>query len=299
MKRLILVVVGLAAGFAAGSWTPLGEMALDGSRALVAKSERLSALLGTDRNDAPSVEALSPLDLKIQSMAVAVTPAEETLDRWQALTTPLLEKTKPLLKGRDPRLAAFSDDQSNELAILIAAIEEENRHIQQMLYASDAGVPETHLLRSIYESNGQSIALFQFFIALNNNTVAPADLAMLAINLDAQRRKINEATFMGRTVTTALRQAINLAPATTEHESNQKALALDFIDSYEVSYTVEDTLAERIADFPAILSRGMQGEDISAEMSAWDLDTQKLINDRGLLRIYRHNLAARMQGVTS
>ena len=81
----------------------------------------------------------------------------------------------------------------------------------------------------------------------------------------------------------------------SDHEANQKALALEILDSYDVSFDVEDTLAERVTDYPIIMMQALSGGEWMTEAQAWDMDAQKLLNDRMLLRQYRHNLAVRLQ----
>lgn len=299
MKRLLLVMTGLFVGFAAGSWTPLGEMAVDGGKTLIAKSDRLSALLGIEENAAPTVGTLSPLDLEAQGLALAINPAIDNTDRWQQVTLFLTSKLTTGNAAKEEKFAQASADEIAQLQLVIAAIEDENRKVLVELSTADANMPETHFMRSYYESNNQWLALFRFMIATNDVPVTQTDLALLAMTLDGHRQKLNEATFMGRMVTAAHRQSVEAMTAGTDIDANQKAIVLDMLDSYNLSFDVEDTLAKRISDFPGYMMLALSGVDITAQANAWDTDTQKLLNDRMLLQQYRQTLAIRLQTQTS
>ena len=299
MKRLLMVVMGLLVGFTAGSWTPLGEMAVEGGKTLIAKSDRLSALLGIGNDAAPTIGTLSPLELEAQGLALAINPVIDNSERWQLVSEFLSFKLTGGNAAKDEQIAEAPDEFISQIQMVTSGIEAENQQILAALATADASMPNTHFLRSLYGSNNQWLVFFRYLVATNKTQPSQTDLAVLAMTLDGHRQTLNEATFLGRMVTQAHRQRVDAMNAGTDMDANQKAIVLDMLDSFSLSFDVEDTLAKRVADFPGIIVMALGGTDISEIAQSWDLDTQKLMNDRLLLQQYRQTLAIRLQTQTS
>lgn len=300
MRRILIIAVGLMVGFAAGSWTPLGGLAVDNAKALVAKSEGLSALVGLgNTSKRPSISTLSPVQMELNSLALSLAEVKFDTKGWPDISALMRAKAVPsdLTNGSRKKgdLYQLTPSAIAQIQFVIGAIEEENRMIQRELVGADQSFPETHFLRAVYESNVQMIHFLRFTVTTNNVGIDESDVAMLSLRMDDQKRRIMEATFLGRRTVKAHRSATDALTPTNETETNQRALAFDILDSYDVSFNVEDALAERLSDFPVILMAAMSGINVEGQLMAWDQDLQRLANDRMILQQYRHNLMMEFQ----
>lgn len=305
-KRALLISTGVLVGFAAGSWTPLGEMgSLGNITGLALKSDHLSTLVGSkpksetaaqDRTDfepwLSKIEQLhnSALSTKTQNAMIAVLTGFLTSDN--AKTEMGVASLAAALNGQGlGQNALFADSPNAEIGGVISAIEAENQQIALYLLAQSPENPEYHLTRSLYESNNQWLSVLRFMVQKNNGTLSPASIAAVTPTLEGLRQKVEESTYLGRQlVLSTMQELVALETATAEDEAF-KGLLISFTETYDTSYEIEEMLASLVTDYPQLVAQSLSGHDMSDEIANWDMQTLQLVTERIQLKDYRLDLA--------
>jgi hypothetical protein len=307
VKRVLLVSVGLVAGFAAGSWTPLGELgSLANVTSLAMKSERLSAFVGTpDSKIASSHEVRTEFQPFVGRLRQFRSSAL-SLDTQTAMITILSEalagedRASLLEQGANTsdfgHNAIFADSPNAEITVVISAIEAENQQIALYLQSRSPENPEYHLTRSIYESNNQWLEALRFMVQKNNGALSNANIGTMTPLLEGLRQKVEESTYLGRQlVMQTMQELIALKTGSAEEEAF-KDLLISFTESYDTSYEIEEMLASLVTDYPGLVSQSLSGHDMSREISNWDIQTLQLVNERMQLKAWRQDLAMSLSG---
>lgn len=306
MKRFLLVFVGLLAGFAAGSWTPLGELGSFGNvKSLAMKSERLSALVGSS---AQTVKAPRQIRAEFQpyvSMAELLHTSSISLERQnemiQTLAGSLRGATTSDRKAKVPfgQNAIFADSPNAELTGVIGAIEAENQQIALYLQSQSPTNPEYHLTRSIYQSNNQWLETLRFMVQKNNGNLSAASAGSVTPLLEGLRQKVEESTFLGRRLVLLNIQELASLETVSAEERAFKDMLITFIESYDTSYDVEESLASLVVDYPQLVSQSAGGHNMSNEIAAWDAQTLQLVTERIQLKQFRQDMAMNLSAPTS
>lgn len=306
MKRFLLVFTGLLIGFAAGSWTPLGNFgSLGNVKSLALKSDRLSALVGS-----PSHKGTAPRQIRaefqpwlsrMKTLHASTTTLERSNEVIRLLTESLNSSSVPARKAK-PALgqnAIFADSPNAELASVIGALEVENQQIALYLQSQDSSNPEYHLSRSIYQSNNQWLETLRFMVQKNNGTISAASAGSVIPLLESLRQKVEESTFLGRALVLQNIQELENLETVSAEEKAFKDMLITFIESYDTSYEIEETLASLVVDYPQLVAQSASGHNMSNEITAWDSQTLQLATDRLQLKQFRQNMAMNLSAPTS
>lgn len=306
MKRFILVFMGLVIGFAAGSWTPLGEFGSFGNiKSLALKSGRLSALVGSPdaRGVAPKqIRAVFQPYMAMVKSLHASTISLERRDHMIQLLVNSLAGDATLDPGRGARLgqnAIFADSPNAELMQVIGAIEAENQEITLYLHTQGSSNLEYHLTRSIYESNNQWLETLRFMVQKNNGTISATTVGTMTPLLEGLRQRVEESTFLGRQLVMKNMQDLINLETTSAEESAFKDLLIQFVESYDSSYEIEEGLASLVTEYPHLVAQTMSGRNMSNEIATWDMQTLQLVTERMQLKQYRLEMAMDLSGPVS
>lgn len=311
-KRALLISTGVLAGFAVGSWTPLGELgSLGNITSLALKSDHLSALVGSpapgDSVDHEARTDFAPWLAKAQKLHSSAL-STKTQDAMVALLTSALTDGSANPRASEQSLAAalgqkglgqqglgqnaiFADSPNAEISGVIGALEAENQQIALYLQAQSPENPEYHLTRSLYESNNQWLAVLRFMVQKNNRALSPDTISAVIPTLQALRQKVEESTYLGRQlVLKTMHELVALQTSNAEDEAF-KGLLISFTETYDTSYEIEEMLASLVTDYPQLVAQSLSGHDMSNEIANWDLQTLQLVTERMQLKNYRTDLA--------
>lgn len=311
-KRALLISTGVLAGFAVGSWTPLGELgSLGNITSLALKSDHLSALVGSstpgDSVDHEARTDFAPWLAKAQKLHSSAL-STKTQDAMVALLASALTDESAEPGASEQSLAAalgkkglgqqglgqnaiFADSPNAEISGVIGALEAENQQIALYLQAQSPENPEYHLTRSLYESNNQWLAVLRFMVQKNNRALSPDSISAVIPNLQALRQKVEESTYLGRQlVLKTMHELVALQTSNAEDEAF-KGLLISFTETYDTSYEIEEMLASLVTDYPQLVAQSLSGHDMSSEIANWDLQTLQLVTERMQLKNYRMDLA--------
>lgn len=298
MKRFLLVFTGLLVGFAAGSWTPLGDFgSLGNVKSLALKSDRLSALVGAPAQNGTAPRQIRSEFLPYLSMARSLHASTLSLERSNEMIQLLTGSLKgPSTQGRKgiPALgqnAIFADSPNAELTSVIGALEAENQQIALYLASQSSSEPEYHLTRSIYQSNNQWLETLRFMVQKNNGNISAASAGSVTPLLESLRQKVEESTFLGRRLVLQNVQELAGLNTISAEERAFKDMLISFIESYDTSYEIEETLASLVVDYPQLVSQSGSGHNMSNEIAAWDRQTLDLVTDRMELKQFRQTMA--------
>lgn len=307
MKRGLLVSVGLVAGFAVGSWTPLGELgSLANVTSLAMKSERLSALIGTPDTSIGTPREIraefQPLIGRLQQFRSSALSLDTQTAMITILSEALAGEDQVALLGQGANTssfghnAIFADSPNAEITVVIGAIEAENQQIAFYLQSHSPENPEYHLTRSIYESNNQWLEALRFMVQKNNGALSNANIGTMAPLLEGLRQKVEESTYLGRQLVLQTMQELIALKTISAEEKSFKDLLISFTESYDTSYEIEEMLASLVTDYPGLVSQSLGGHDMSREISNWDIQTLQLVNERMQLKAWRQDIAMSLSG---
>lgn len=306
-KRALLISTGVLAGFAAGSWTPLGELgSLGNVTSLALKSDHLSSLVGSPtHSDRTALEArtdFQPWLSRVEMMRGSAL-STQTQNSMVALLTGALANEGSEPSASEQSLAAalkqqglgqnaiFADSPNAEIGGVIGAIEAENQQIALYLQAQSPENPEYHLSRSLYESNNQWLTILRFMVQKNNGTLSPASISTVTPTLEALRQKVEESTYLGRQLVLKTMQELVALKTTTAEDETFKGLLISFTETYDTSYEIEEMLASLVTNYPRLVAQSLSGHDMSGEIANWDMQTLQLVTERMQLKNYRMDLA--------
>ncbi len=306
MKRFILVFAGLLVGFAAGSWTPLGDVGSFGNiKSLALKSDRLSALVGSSAR-----KGIVPKEIRAEfqpylAMAKGLHASTITLERRDHMIQLLVNSISGQV-ALDPgsmvpsgQNSIFADSPNGELLRVIGAIEAENQEIKLYLQSRSPSDLEYHLTLSIYESNNQWLETLRFMVQKNNGTISATTVGGMTPLLEGLRQKVEESTFLGRQLVLENMQELVRLKTTSAEESAFKDLLIAFVESYDSSYEIEETLASLVTDYPGLVGQALSGQDMTNEIATWDMQTLQLVTERMQLKQYRLDMAMDLSGPLS
>lgn len=306
-KRALLISAGVAVGFAAGSWTPLGELgSLGNITGLALKSDHLSALVGSpEQNNDGAREAridFQPWLSSVQNLHGSALSTQTQNAMVDTLTSALLNEPSGAAVGEQSLAAAlkhqdlgqnaiFADSPNAEISGIIGALEAENQQIALYLQAQSPDEPEYHLTRSLYESNNQWLAVLRFMVQKNNGALSPASISAVTPTLEGLRQRVEESTYLGRQLVLKTMQELIALKTITDEDETFKGLLISFTETYDTSYEIEEMLASLVTDYPGLVAQSLDGHDMSSEIANWDMQTLQLVTERMQLKDYRLDLA--------
>lgn len=311
-KRALLISTGILVGFAAGSWTPLGELGSLGNLTnLALKSDHFSALVGSSvpsdkasrqgrTNFEPWISRVRDLhetslsvknrNAMIDILSQAMVPQGAQSTAGQSGLAASLDQ-QGLKIGSLGQNAIFADSPNAEIRIVIGAVEAENQQIAAYLQSQSPETPEYHLTRSVYQSNNQWLQVLRFMMQKNDGAISVGSIAGMTPVLEGLRQKVEESTYLGRQlVLRTMNELIALETGNPQDEAF-KGLLLSFTESYDTSYEIEEVLASLVTDYPQLVAQSLSGHNMSNEIANWDLQTLQLVNERMQLKNYRQDMA--------
>lgn len=306
MKRFLLVFVGLLAGFAAGSWTPLGDFgSLGNIKGLAMKSDRLSSLVGSGSQEGAAPRRIRAEFQPYLSMAKTLHASTISLERSNKMIrllsaslsgAPTQDRPANFAAGQN---AIFADSPNAELTRVIGALEAENQQIALYLEAQSSSNPEYHLTRSIYQSNNQWLQTLRFMVQKNNGNISSVSAGGVTPQLESLRQQVEESTYLGRRLVLQNLQELTALATTSPEERAFKNMLISFVESYDTSFEIEETLASLVVDYPNLVSQHVSGHNMASEITTWDMQTLQLVTDRLQLKQFRQDMAMNLSAPTS
>lgn len=327
MHVKLLVTTGMVMGFVLGSWTPLGELgSLAALRGLVATSQDVDstqiASLGRFRTliaaaarepagnilqnrgvvlaagffDPEDAWAMRFSDLgRTNGIAMASWTDE---DRSASHRGPATHQVMSLTAVPD-REAWYSQTSEMELARLrttIMGIEAENVDIEDNLAALDPAHPDHHMALCIYQSNEGLIAFYSFLTTMGQDGASLEDTAVLASVLEEKLHQTAQHGQTGRQRAADYASVLETLPAETAQDQRIKTRALEYYESFMISFGLEDTLAEHLAAYPALIEDAIATGEPPHGVSAWVADFQELGRSRMELQAWRQQITLELAG---
>lgn len=302
MKRFLLVIAVGVTGFAAGSWTPLGDMA---------SLENLAGRLGltTSSNVVAESKLESSFDRQRRALAVsavnelvsAIDPDASQKQNASGSGELVTETTELLFSNmlnqmRSAGVDTFAPVTFGQLDGAIQLLETENSEISTRISQTNPDFPEHYFLKSMYQVNLSTLAMTRFL-----NTADPTDPGSLASGaqqlipvLDRYVGTTEANTRIGRMNVEKILIAIGGLPRSTEQERRMGDLLTEMAKTYLVSFDVEDALAQVNAIFPRILISAINGTGSPDDSQNWTYAFQTLVNARYELIEYRRIIAGQL-----
>lgn len=332
MRGKLLVTTGMVAGFMLGSWTPLGQVI---STDTVQRT--LFSLAQTTREQsATTVQAATlgrfqaliaaaqkePTGNILQNQGIVMAAGFFDPEAAWAMHYSEFERTDGVAmaswsqnrsantatpnttpnRGSADANAWYSQTNEVELARLratIAGIKAENTDIEANLDALDPAHPDHYMALCIHASNQGLIAFYTFLTKMGEEGVTRDDTAALASALQAQLG--DAATHGGEGRTTAAEYADQLRglPAGNLEEQLVREKALEYYESFVLSFDLEDTLAAHLASYPALIDDAITSREPPRGVSNWVASFQELGRSRMELQAYRSQIASELAGPTA
>jgi hypothetical protein len=356
MKTKLLVTTGLIAGFAMGSWTPLGTVgSFENVQSLASTLANLSPRAGRPASTRLAIQepgnlghirsliaatgdepagnipqnneilivagfvdpegdwAMRFADLKINK---GVTRASLNGDRSLSGRTGRNEIAAPkeITRGDTgggnigqsaPQLSSLDEDswysqsstmELDRLKATIEQIEEENDIILSGLTSTEETHPDYHMALCVKESNDGLIAFYSFLVKMGEEGANLSDTQHLEEALFEEQSQTADHTRNGRTTAVAYRHVLEGLPANGEAEEEIKELALEYYDSFLLSFDVEETLAAHLTTYPDLIKTAIETGEPPYSVSEWVRDFQELGRSRMELQAYRQSIAQRLAG---
>lgn len=336
MRGKLLVTTGMVAGFMLGSWTPLGQViskdtvqrtlfSIAQSSSDTSAATIQSAALGRFRSLIAAAHK-EPTGNILQNQGIVMAAGFFDPEAAWAMHYSELERTDGIAmtawsesKSESPSRNRTSDhsvalmampdanawySQTNEVELArlratIAGIQAENLDIEANLSALDPAHPDHYMALCIHASNQGLIAFYTFLTAMGEEGVTRDDTAVLATALEAQ---LSEAALHGgdgRTTAAEYADQLRGMPAGTLEEQRVREKALEYYESFVLSFDLEDTLAAHLASYPALIDDAITSREPPRGVSDWVASFQELGRSRMELQAYRSQIAAELAGPTA
>lgn len=338
MHGKVWVTIGLIAGFMLGSWTPLGQVVSRDTleQSLFSLTQRYGSDLAGKTQAAAQVATLSRFRSLIT--AARKEPAGNILqnhgitlaagfldpeDAWAMHYSELARSDGLALASWSERAsreqagaknsvtaampetdinAWYSQTNAAELGRLratIAGIRAENTDIENNLASLDPQHPDHFMALCIHASNQGLIAFYTFLTTMGEKGVTRDDTANLSSALAAQLASASDHGRSGRDTAAEFADVLEALPAASAEEQRVRAKALEYYESFVLSFDLEDTLAAHLAAYPALIDAAIVSREPPYEVSGWVADFQELGRSRMELQAYRAQIAADLAGPTS
>lgn len=332
MRGKVLVTTGMVAGFMLGSWTPLGQVistdtvqrtlfsiaqssseqstsavqaaTLGRFQSLIAAAQKeptgnilqnQGIVMAAGFFDPEAAWAMHYSEFE-RTDGVAMASWSENRAENRAVNTPAPTRDLP---GADTWHSQTNAVELARLRATIAGIKAENTDIEANLDALDPAHPDHYMALCIHASNQGLVAFYTFLTAMGEEGVTRDDTAELASALEAGLS--DAATHGGEGRATAADYADQLRglPAGTLEEQRVQEKALEYYESFVLSFDLEDTLAAHLASYPALIDGAITSREPPRGVSNWVADFQELGRARMELQAYRSQIAVELAGPTA
>lgn len=334
MRGKLLVTTGIVAGFMLGSWTPLGQVistdtvhrtlfslaqtssdtsaaavqsaALDRFRTLIAAAHKeptgnilqnQGIVMAAGFFDPEAAWAMHYSELeRTDGVAMAAWSEPESPDRNRVGNHSVALTAMP---DTDVWYSQTNEVELARLRATIAGIEAENIDIEANLGALDPAHPDHYMALCIHASNQGLIAFYTFLTAMGDEGVTRDDTAELASALEAQLSEAATHGGDGRATAAEYADQLRGLPAGTLEEQRVRENALEYYESFVLSFDLEDTLAAHLASYPALIDDAITSREPPGGVSDWVANFQELGRSRMELQAYRSQIAAELAGPTA
>jgi hypothetical protein len=337
MRGKLWVTTGLIAGFVLGSWTPLGQVVSRDTleRTLFSLAQGQGSNPAGETQAATQVATLSRFRSLIT--AAQKEPAGNILQNrgiilaagfldpedawamhyselarsdgiafasWSDAASGAQGQTQNSVTAAMPETdinAWYSQTNAAELARLratIAGIRAENTDIENNLANLDPQHPDHFMALCIHASNQGLIAFYTFLTTMGEKGVTRDDTANLTSALAAQLASASEHGRSGRGTAAEFAGVLKALPTASTEEQRVRVRALEYYESFVLSFDLEDTLAAHLAAYPALIDAAIVSREPPYEVSQWVADFQELGRSRMELQAYRAQIAADLAGPT-
>lgn len=167
------------------------------------------------------------------------------------------------------------------------------------MQAQSPSNPEYHLTRSIYESNNQWLETLRFMVQKNNGSVSAANAGGMTPRLESLRQKVEESTALGRKIVLTTMQELASLETRSPEERSFRDMLITFIETYDASFEIEETLASLVTEYPTLIAQSVSGHNVSNEIAAWDMQTLQLVTERIQLKQFRREMAMNLSAPVS
>ncbi len=220
--------------------------------------------------------------------------AENSVNRRSVATHQVISLTA--VPDRDAWYSQTSEMELARLRATIAGIEAENIDIEESLAALDPAHPDHHMALCIYQSNEGLIAFYAFLTTMGENGVNLEDTATLASVLEEKILATAGHGRIGRRSAADHTLVLENLPAGTAEDQRIKTRALEYYDSFMISFELEDTLAEHLAAYPALIEDAIATGNPPHAVSGWVADFQELGRSRMELQALRQQITLELAG---
>lgn len=193
----------------------------------------------------------------------------------------------------------ISEMEIGRLNATIAEIKSENAIILENLKKTEKTHPDYHMSLCIHESNDGLIAFYSFLVKMGQEGASVADTTALAEALAGERSQTLKHIRNGRTTAAAYRSVLESLPANSKDEEKIKAVALEYYDSFVLSFEVEETLATHLTNYPGLIATAIQTGEPPFGVSSWVGDFQELGRSRMELQAFRQSITDQLSGPTA
>lgn len=326
MHVKLLVTTGMALGFMLGSWTPLGELGSWSTvRSLVMASQddpgKNVSSLGRFRS-LIAAASKEPAGNILQNRGVVLAAGFfDPEDAWAmrfsdlgrtngvALATWSLEAgsanrnratrhavTLTAMPDSETWYSQTSEMELARLKMAITGIEAENRDIDANIGALDPAHPDHHMALCIYHSNEGLIAFYTFLTTMGKTGVGLEETRALGDVLQSKFRLTVGHGRAGRQKAADFAAVLKDLPAESAEDAHIKTRALEYYDSYVISFDLEDTLAQHLAAYPALIEDAVRTGEPPHAVSQWVADFQELGRSRMELQAWRQQITMELAG---
>lgn len=187
----------------------------------------------------------------------------------------------------------------DRLHATISDIEAENRAIRTALGKTEKTHPDYHMLLCVEASNRGLIAFYTFLVKMGEEGATTADTDTLSATLTSEKSAVAGHVRSGRTTAAAYRKVLDGLAAHDGEEENIKSLALEYYDSFLLSFDVEETLAAHLTAYPDLIAEAIETGEPPYGVSAWVDSFQELGRSRMELQAYRQTITQELAGPTA
>lgn len=189
-----------------------------------------------------------------------------------------------------PVLAQVQNEETaaiDELQSLRFALQAENLTIQQQISQSDSIHPEYYYLHCVYYSNAGFDQLLAYLITEYQSPSDVGGLYALQNELISMRELINQNVEEGRATQIGLSLVLQLMPAMSEQEKQDKRQVIAIINTYGDTFTIEENIASHMETFPMLMIAANAGQVDEATIDMWFNNLSVMFNNRVVVRSNR------------
>ena len=196
-------------------------------------------------------------------------------------------------------LSRISEMEIGRLNATIADITAENATIRANLVKTEETHPDYHMSLCVHESNEGLIAFYSFLVKMGRDGATLGDTDTLTELLKSEHSQTLKHIRNGRTTAAAYRSVLQSLPANSQDEEKIKAVALEYYDSFILSFEVEETLATHLTTYPDLIAAAIRTGEPPFGVSSWVRDFQELGRSRMELQAFRQSITDQLAEPTA